>query len=314
MGQPVEFSVIVPTYNRLDLLKQAIRSIWTQTLTDYEIVVVDDGSTDGTMDYLRSLGPGVTALSQANAGPGAARNLGVRHAAGRYVAFLDSDDVWFPWTLATFHQAIHKHQLSLITGTTVEFEGSVPSIEQDELKLELFDDYFQTANNPAYIGSGVLVVERSTFYQTGGFDEGLTVGEDFDFYFRAGMCRGFVRVRAPVTLGYRRHGGNVSAIITPLYSGAVELLSRERNGRYPGGKVRQRDRWELLSRMIRPVVLSCLNAGLERQAWGLYWQSFVMNARLARFRFLAGFVVYWVIGLVRQPGSVVRKELGADKK
>src|SRR5260370_34713222 len=110
MSEPVEFSVIIPTYNRLDFLKRAIASVWTQTHTDYEIIVVDDGSTDGSMDYLLSLGSRVTALRQTNRGPGAARNLGAERAVGRYLAFLDSDDSWDPWTLATFHALIQQYQ------------------------------------------------------------------------------------------------------------------------------------------------------------------------------------------------------------
>src|SRR5262249_35304485 len=133
MSQPAQFSVVIPTYNRLDFLRQAISSVWAQTNREYEIIVVDDGSTDGTMDYLLSLGPNIKALRQANSGPGAARNLGAKHASGRYVAFLDSDDVWFPWTLATYHKLIQQYRPSLICAATSEFEGEVPNVAQENL-------------------------------------------------------------------------------------------------------------------------------------------------------------------------------------
>ena len=294
----MHFSVVIPTYNRAPLLARTLESVWRQRFRDYEVIVVDDGSNDGTMEYLRSVGGPIKALHQKNKGAGSARNLGVSNAIAEYVAFLDSDDVWFPWTLATFREVIHKHNRpSLISAATIEFQDRVPNIEREEFAAECFEDYLQTANDPAYVGSGTLVVKRSIFDQIGGFDVSLSVGEDLDFYFRAGIYRNFVRVRAPVTLGYRRHPGNISLVPMALYPAAVELLKREANGLYPGGKERQTERWKLLSRIVRPVALLCLKAGLSHEAWQLYRQSFVMNARLQRFRFLAGFVVYWIIGL-----------------
>src|SRR5262245_53825606 len=101
MGQRPQFSVIIPTHNRLCLLQRALGSVRNQTFRDYEVIVVDDGSSDGTWNYLGSLVPFIKALRQENRGPGPARNLGATHATGSYLAFLDSDDLWFPWTLAT---------------------------------------------------------------------------------------------------------------------------------------------------------------------------------------------------------------------
>src|SRR5215510_13897684 len=102
------FSIIIPTYNRLPYLKKTLDSIWEQSFTDFEVIVVDDGSTDGTADYLRELGGSVELLRQENRGPGAARNLGVMHARGEYIAFLDSDDLWFPWPLKTYAAVAEK--------------------------------------------------------------------------------------------------------------------------------------------------------------------------------------------------------------
>jgi glycosyl transferase family 2 len=298
MSHPVQFSVVIPTRNRLDFLKQAISSVWAQTYVDYEIIVVDDGSTDGSMDYVLSLGSRVTALRQTNKGPGAARNLGAKRAVGHYLAFLDSDDCWYPWALATFNELIQQYQNpAVITAATLEFRGQLPDIGREDIAAECLSDYFETATDPSYTGSGALVVKRAIFHRANGFDETMPVGEDLDFYFRVGTCRDFVRVRAPMTLGYRRHSGNVSTAPGPLYFAAVELLRREASGLYPGGKVRQMERWKLLSRMVRPVAVSCLKAGLAREAWRLYRQSFLMNARLGRLRFLSGFALYGALGL-----------------
>ena len=99
-------SVIIPTFNRADLVKQAVDSVLRQTVTDYEVIVVDDGSTDGTRQALEDVTPPVRYYFQKNRGVAAARNLGIEEARGEYLAFLDSDDLFEPGfleaVLATF--------------------------------------------------------------------------------------------------------------------------------------------------------------------------------------------------------------------
>ena len=196
---------------------------------------------------------------------------------------------------ATFHEVIRRHhEPSLITAATLEFQGQLPDVEQEFLATKCFQDYFETASEPAYVGSGAMVVKRSIFDRAGGFDDTMSVGEDLDFYFRLGTSRDFVRVLLPVTLAYRRHTGNMSTDPPALYSGAVELFDTGgRRWLLPAERrARERD-WRLLGRMVRPVALSVsFKSGLRVEAWRLYRKSFLMNARLKRFRFLAGFPFY----------------------
>src|ERR1051325_3423580 len=103
------FSVIIPTFNRASLLLSTLNSVFAQRFSDFEVIVVADGSTDQTMDYLQSLGKRVFVFQQPNKGAGAARNLGAAHAKAEYLAFLDSDDLWFPWTLEVYRQVIEEH-------------------------------------------------------------------------------------------------------------------------------------------------------------------------------------------------------------
>lgn len=314
MAYSPEFSVVIPTYDRVELLKEALKSVYEQTYRDYEIIVVDDGSTDSTKGYLNSQGDRVRVLYQANRGPGAARNLGLTKANGKYVAFLDSDDIWFPWTLATFHETIRRHQEpSLISASTKEFQERMPVEEPDNFAAEAFCDFLQTASKPGYVGSGAMVAKRSIFSSVGAFDEGLAVGEDLDFYIRAGTCRNFVRVLSPVTLAYRRHCGNISFGLSSLFDAALELLMREAAGRYPGGDARRIERQTLLSRMIRPVILACLHGGLREEAWRLYLRSFLMHIRLRRFRFLGGFALYGIMELVTHQRAKLSKRSRSSK-
>src|SRR5215469_17732216 len=103
------FSVVIPAFNRLEMLRQALASVIGQKFQEFETIVVDDGSNEDIESAVRECNLPVRYLRQQNSGPGAARNLGLRHARGQYVAFLDSDDTWFPWTLAVFRRAIEEN-------------------------------------------------------------------------------------------------------------------------------------------------------------------------------------------------------------
>src|SRR5258708_8712103 len=95
MSKPL-VSVIIPVYNREHCVKRAIDSVTAQTFKDFEVVVVDDGSKDGSVEILKSYGDSIHLICQKNAGAGTARNVAIRAARGRWIAFLDSDDAWRP--------------------------------------------------------------------------------------------------------------------------------------------------------------------------------------------------------------------------
>src|SRR5262249_14155428 len=157
--------------------------------------------------------------------------------------------------------------------------------------------YLDTARQPGFIGSGTLVIKRCEFERAGGFDEGLTIAEDQDFYLRVGSAPGFVRVHSPITLMYRLHDQSMTRLVPGLLTGAIAILNKEAEGRYPGGKERQMQRWQLLSRMIRPVALAGANAGLRNQSWRLYARSFRINLRVGRWAFLAAFPIRALLGI-----------------
>src|SRR5262245_21742890 len=119
------FSVVVPSFNRVEFLRNALGSVFSQWFREFEVIVVDDGSTDGTWDYLQSLEPQVKRFRQVNRGPGAARNLGACQATGTYLAFLDSDDVWFPWTLEVYRNVLRDFNApAFLAGKPYIFSGN----------------------------------------------------------------------------------------------------------------------------------------------------------------------------------------------
>src|SRR5262245_34837999 len=231
MGSP-KFSVVIPTYNRLDFLKQTLSSVWNQTFADYEVIVVDDGSNDGTHDYLLDLDNKVQVVRQANSGPGAARNCGVRKARGDYIAFLDSDDLWFPWTLDTFARAIQEHRRpNILAGKLLEFtdERELLNVREESYRTSWFSDYIASSHHPYFVGSGTCALRREFLTGTRFLEDRLNA-EDHDLVLQMGTLPGFVRIVAPVTLAWRRHSGSVTDDFVSTMSCTLRLLSREKSG------------------------------------------------------------------------------------
>jgi glycosyltransferase involved in cell wall biosynthesis len=286
------FSVIVPTYNRLELLKQTLASIWAQSKADFEVIVVDDGSTDETLEYLRSLESKIEILRQTNRGPGAARNAGAKLARGAYLAFLDSDDVWFPWSLQVYQHVIERHgRPAFIAGKPYRFQNQheLQAITGGEVRGELFADYLASGDQWRWWGVSSFVIHRAAFLAVGGFADDWVNGEDADLALRLGVSPGFFQVQEPVTFGYREHAVSAMKDYQRTLAGAWSQVQAERAGRYPGGKSRSCDRRRILTRHVRPVTLSCVRQGFRRDAWGLYLATFLSNAAQGRVKYLTAF-------------------------
>jgi hypothetical protein len=286
------FSIIIPTYNRAAYLRQTLESVFAQTFTDYEVVAVDDGSTDETLQVLRSYGQQVRFFRQENAGPGAARNLGMTQARGDYVAFLDSDDIWFPWTLAVFADLIFAHNSpTILAGHLVEFREmtELSAILEKPPRAEVFADYFTASRAGYFIGAGMSVLRREELLKSGGYTEQPINAEDHDLILRLGTAAGFIQVLEPATLGWRRHFAAATADDQRSFEGIRYLVEQERRGAYPGGDARSRQRREIITRHARPTSLACLWHGFRKEAWQLYRNTFRWHLHLTRWKYLLGF-------------------------
>ena len=183
-------SVIIPTYNRRDYVQEAIDSVLAQRYTNYEIIVIDDGSTDGTGEALRArYGDRIRYEWQENQGESVARNRGIELARGEFVAFLDSDDLWFPRKLGKqveFMEANPGVGMVFSQAWAIDEVGDripdlrlVRDITSDDLTLErlCFDC-------PMSSGSSTGLVRKSILDASGGFDPAIRYGEDEDLWVR----------------------------------------------------------------------------------------------------------------------------------
>lgn len=296
------FSVVIATYNRAGLLAEALQSLWQQHYKDYEVIVIDDGSTDETATVLRTHADRLSSYQQANRGPGAARNLGAQHARGTYLAFLDSDDVWFPWTLDTYSSAIQAaRQPSLLLGAPAYFSdpGELGAMSPSPLRVNEFSDYYASQDQWRWWGASALVVRRDAFESLGGFTNERINGEDADLAMRLGTSPGFVQIASPSTLGYRKHANTAMSNFDHSLRGARQLLEAELAGTYPGGETRAQARRRILSRQLRSVMLTALEQGLQGDAWRLYEATFRWHLGLGQWRFLVGFPILSAGRIVR---------------
>lgn len=298
------FSVIIPTYNRKDYLRACLESVAQQRLRPNEVIVVDDGSTDGTQQMLGTL-TDVTLIQQANAGPGAARNRGAAAANGDYLAFLDSDDIWFPLSLQVMAELIERHgHPSLLFARFEDFSGTTPSeIVESPAVGEVFSDYFASAARGLFAGAGMMVIKRDIFDRAGGFDEARMNAEDHDLAMRLGTAPGFVQVMAPTIIGHRIHDGNEMGNAQLNLTGITRLVTREQAGAYLGGASRARDRRKIICQHVRSAVFDLARAGQFSKFADLYRDTFLWNLREGRMKFLIAAPIVAGVSRLKRSGK-----------
>lgn len=176
-------SVIIPVYNRYGLLKEAVSSVLNQTFTDYELLVMDDGSTDRTADI--SALPNVMYHRLEHCGmAGRVRNQGAAMARGRYIAFLDSDDLWEPEKLARQVDFMKRRNHIKICHTREVWLRQDKIISQRKQRHKREGDIFNDALEKCIIGPSTVMIDRVFYLQTGGFREDLEIAEDYELWLR----------------------------------------------------------------------------------------------------------------------------------
>jgi glycosyltransferase involved in cell wall biosynthesis len=208
-GLSLTISVLIPTYNRQVRLMQAIDCVLAQTVPVHEILVIDDGSTDGTAEAVRiRYGSQVKLVTQKNQGVSAARNLGIREAQGEWIAFLDSDDSWQPTKIERQIQALDFAGPGYGFCFTDNLFGGDPNMKFSKFEESRFATIakFGTLEAPSsvilagkepFFTSGVLI-QTSLLREINGFDETLVIGEDTDLFFRLSFKTKFCYVAEPL--------------------------------------------------------------------------------------------------------------------
>jgi len=238
----MRISVVIPAYNRADLIGETLDAILGQTLAPFEVIVVDDGSRDATWEVLQSYAPRVRSIRIENSGDLVARNAGLRLATGDLVAFCDSDDLWRPNFLEAM-AGLWRREPGLLSaycdfvvvqdgewGTARKFDAAPASFWQGMRPLGEGAGVFDMAVADRLVGfqpffASCVVVDRAAFVAQGGWDEGASrmLGSDFATALRIAEHPPIGILRAPLA-GIRRHAGNFSASVQKMNLGDAKVL------------------------------------------------------------------------------------------
>ncbi|GAB3219724.1 glycosyltransferase family 2 protein [Algoriphagus aestuariicola] len=178
------FSIIIPLYNKSKYIKRALDSVMEQTFQNYEVIVVNDGSTDGGEKIVFEYGERVKLISQENRGVSEARNRGIQESRHPWIAFLDADDFWRTDYLENMQRGIEKFPTSGIFGCSYAQKMAEFGKLHPEAWFQM-DDYFKRAIINTLFFTSATVIRKSFFLHNPGFDKSLARGEDLDVWFRA---------------------------------------------------------------------------------------------------------------------------------
>lgn len=181
-------SVIIPSFNRSRMLKEAIDSVLAQNFRDFELIVADDGSTDDTPDVLESYQENIIVIRQENRGVSAARNAGIAAASGEYLAFLDSDDLWLPGKLSEQVAFFNSRPDALICQTEEIWIRNGKRVNPKLKHKKQSGMIFEPSLHLCLVSPSAVMIKRSLFEIVGLFDESLPACEDYDLWLRI-ICR-----------------------------------------------------------------------------------------------------------------------------
>ncbi len=218
-------SIIVPAYNAECTILETIASVQQQTFSDFEVIVINDGSKDGTLNLLHSIkDERLKVFSYENGGVSVARNHGIHHATGEFISFLDADDLWTPDKLELQFTALQQHPeagvayswtyfmdedgKTFYSGEPIFFEGNVYA-------PLLLKNFLDNGSNPLIRQQAIQSVE--------GFNPGLSSCADWDFYLRLAACWSFVLV-PKLQIIYRQSSHSMSANIEKLKTESFSIL------------------------------------------------------------------------------------------
>jgi glycosyltransferase involved in cell wall biosynthesis len=213
LGETYKISVIIPTYNRKHTLPRALDSVLAQSFQPFEIIVIDDGSTDGTANWFSNNYPSIQSISQSNQGVSAARNAGIKQSRGDWIAFLDSDDEWLPTKLAKQVETLKVNPEFLFCHTNEIWIRNGARVNQQKKHQKYGGHIFEKCLDICRVSPSSSLFHKSILDNVGLFDESLKVCEDYDLWLRISANYPVLFLDEPLINKYGGHEDQLS--ITP---------------------------------------------------------------------------------------------------
>lgn len=201
------FSVVIPLFNKVDRIGQTIESVLSQSFTNFELLVVDDGSTDGSIQVVNTFNdPRLKLLSKVNGGVSSARNFGISRSIFPYIAFLDGDDLWHEKFLDKIRNLIVMwSECDIYASSYLRYVDSKPVSASSKKMIfsnGIINDYFDLQTKYFYplVCSSAVVIKKDRFMELGMFNESLSFGEDLDMWFRLILNGKIAYVNEPLAI------------------------------------------------------------------------------------------------------------------
>jgi glycosyltransferase involved in cell wall biosynthesis len=283
-----QFSVIITCHNQALFIKDALNSALAQSYKAHDVIVVDDASSDSSVEILRTFGDSVRLVcATKNIGANSARNLGASIANGDYLVFLDGDDLLQPWALSTYNTVISATEAPIVLSRLFFFEGSQPPETGDIPREITFVEYENLIQKDRMhrASASATVVNQETFHQVRGWTEGLFHLDDLDIMMKLGVSGRCVQILSPTTTCYRVHPGNTVRQVPPFIPALLALIKKEKAGEYPGGPRFRFERYAFLGGPIFFWIKKCLRARLYANARSLLLKGWLMAFAAAIRRF-----------------------------
>ncbi len=209
-NRPEPVSVVMPTFNRGWIIKEAVDSVLAQTYDRFELIVVDDGSADDTAAVLAPYQDRIRIIRQENRGVSAARNRGVAASYGRWVAFLDSDDLWLPKKLEIQTAFFRDHPEALICQTEETWVRNGRRVNPRRKHQKPSGYIFEPSLALCLVSPSAVMMTREFFDETGGFDETLPACEDYDLWLRISRRHPIHLINTPLIIKRGGHPDQLS--------------------------------------------------------------------------------------------------------
>lgn len=234
------FSIVITCHNQRDFIRDAVESALSQVPGLREVIVVDDGSTDGSSEILEQYTGSIHLIRfPANRGAIEARNQGAAQASGEYLVFLDGDDILMPWALEVYERIIQERAPKIILAQVSWFTNAVSPVKDEDVPRGIeFVEYDALMRKDRTLGlfASAFVVERRTFEEAGAWTPGIFHLDLQDIFTKLGYSGRTTLICSPATVHYRVHSANSIHSVPPFLQMEYRLMARERRGEYPGGR------------------------------------------------------------------------------
>jgi glycosyltransferase involved in cell wall biosynthesis len=283
-----KISVIIPAYNSEKTIKTTIDSVLNQTFTNFELIVINDGSTDSTLDIVSQIQESrIKVLSFENAGGNVSRNRGLHQAVGEFVSFLDADDIWTPEKLASQVKALQANIDAKVAYSWTDYidengkflvSGNHITVNGDVYERLLVSNFLENGSNP--------LIDKESLVELGGFDESLKAAQDWDMWLRLAAKYSFICVPA-VQILYRVSASSLSSNLARQEQACLQVLERA----YYAKPLVSKNIWNLsLANLYKYLLCKALQEPFNRQkglvAARFLWLFFINDtARSQRINF-----------------------------